>query len=118
MLKNSILILLCSMVLGCSEPGLDSSMEDGIEKQFESNSQRPLEFSGSLDIIDASFDDNGPTWAIGTLAVENSSDEILVEFNGKVLQKAGVTEEFDYQETVTLWLNDAKNEYYQVSKME
>ena len=117
MSKNIILISFCTIFLGCSESTTDSSPNE-IAIQFANTSKRPLKFSGSLEITDAVVDDTGPIWAVGLLVVENSTGDILVEFNGNVLQEAGITDEFEYPEIITLWLNDAKNEFYQVTKIE
>ena len=90
------------------------------EQLLVSNTSWPFKIRGTLSIIDAgSIDENDfPHWTIGEFELENVDGKVLVEFRGDTLRNAGITDEFEYGDPLTLLVNPSFEEYYQVVSIE
>lgn len=108
-----------SMFAGRENPPKPEELSPA-EQLLESNTDWPFKIRGTLSIIDAGSidEDDFPHWTIGIIELENVDGKILVEFRGDTLRNAGITDEFEYGDPLTLLVNPSVEEYYQVVSIE
>lgn len=119
--KYMLLPILLASVFACSPDSGD--IEATNVKALKENTEWPYEMIGVLEIVDAGGyqgESDYPTWAVGMLNTGNPDDEIAIDIQGDVAEKAGVN--IDSGEKVKVWLNPPppEPEYagYQVIKIE
>ena len=100
--------------------GIKSSNTHGdvnpAEEYLQTNREWPIKIRGSIYLLDCGSEENDfAHWAIATFEIEGMDGAILVEFKGDLLQKENVNIEFKFNNLVSLWVNPAVNEYYQVT---
>jgi hypothetical protein len=109
MMKFRYLIFVCFLfLLACDVP-------EGYEKELIETNEWPKTVSGSFSFLDSDTGDGKfATWAIGILEVPEKNDNILIEFRGNTLEKAGIDLEFNIPDPVTVSIGPPKERYFQV----
>ena len=107
-------------LLSSREKPLELEEISPAELLLESNTVWPFKISGTLSIIDVGSVDeyDFPHWTIGEFEIENVEGSILVEFKGDTLKNAGITDEFEYEDPLTILVELSIEEYYQVKSIE
>lgn len=107
-------------LLSPKDKPLELEEKSPAEQLLESNTVWPFKISGTLSIIDAGSvdEDDFPHWTIGEFDIENVEGSILVEFKGDTLKNVGITDEFEFENPLTILVKPSIEEYYQVESIE
>jgi len=116
---KSILIItltLCLFALNACD-NYENNISSNEHPMLENNTQWPIEIVGTIDFIEVNGWEGGyPTWGVGSINTDDSEDEIMVEFNNNIMVDSKY--DTDSLDKVRVWLNPAKNEHYQITKLE
>ena len=89
--------------------------ENDAEKFLNGNKVWPKKVKGKFFLSDSAGDDKYPFyWVIGELEISNFKNSILLEFKDEILIKSGLSQNEDFPETISVEINPAIEEHYQV----
>ena len=102
------------LATGC-ESESDTAEVNRAEEMMLENNNWPKKLTGNVDVLDSgSYEGDFAYWAIAIFEVSDPPGDILIEFRGDILKKAGIDSNFEFTNPVSITVNQAVEEYYQV----